>query len=61
MSLLPQLFHLKFINHTGIVYTLYYVVNIACIGFILQYILWHANLVLCAYCIMLHAWVVLCV
>ena len=42
-------------------YTLYYVANIACIGFILQYILWHANLVLCAYCIMLHAWVVLCV
>jgi hypothetical protein len=38
---------------------LYYVANIACIGFILQYILWHTNLVLCAYCIMLHAWVVL--
>ena len=52
-SLLPQLFHLKFINHTCIVYTLYYVAYIAGIGFILKYILWHANLVLCAYYIML--------
>ena len=60
-SLLPQLFHLKFIDHTRIVYTLYYVAYIACIGFILYYILWHSNLVLCAYYIMLHAWIVLCV
>ena len=60
-SLLSLLFHLKFINHTRIVYTLYCVAYIACIGFILYYILWHANLALCAYYIMLHAWVVLCV